>query len=98
LKEKNPIWNFTPVDYCFACRLGGALLLQLCSAGAGAGAVEAKSWVHHRYGFRTHIFKNKIQVALGVFLAIDCLSSLQIWCEEESLSSSRRRRRRKKKS
>jgi hypothetical protein len=32
------------VDYCFGCRLGGARLLQLCSAGAGTGAVEAKSW------------------------------------------------------
>ncbi len=37
------------VDYCFGCRLGGALLLQLCSAllvlVPGAGAVEAKSWL-----------------------------------------------------
>ncbi len=59
------------VDHCFACRLGGALLLQLCSAGAGAGAVEAKSWFHYRYGFRTQIFKNNIQVAMeGFFLQL----------------------------
>jgi hypothetical protein len=47
LKEKNPIWNFTPLLLLLIIVLAAdweELVFFSSAAGAGTGAVEAKSW------------------------------------------------------